>query len=45
MIKTAVDQAVDKAKGKAPEKQDTVLPAEKVTKDNVDKYLDPNANY
>lgn len=45
MIKTAVDQAVDKAKGKAPEKQDTVLPAEKVTKDNVDKYLNPNANY
>lgn len=45
MVKDAVKVAVDIVNGKQPAERITVLPADPVTKDNVDKFLDENANY
>jgi ribose transport system substrate-binding protein len=45
MVKEAVKVAVDIANGKQPAQKDTTLPAEKVTKDNVDQFYKADANY
>ena len=45
MVKEAVKTAVDIVSGKQPAQKDTVLPAEKVTKENVDQFLVADAPY
>lgn len=45
MVKDGVKMAVDIVKGNIPQNKVNVLEATQVTKDNVDKYYDPNANY
>ncbi|NGQ96522.1 substrate-binding domain-containing protein [Brevibacillus sp. SYP-B805] len=45
MVKEAVKVAVDIVNGKQPAQKDTVLPAEKVTKENVDQYYKADAEY
>lgn len=45
MVKEAVKVAADIAGGKQPSQKDTTLPAEKVTKENVDSFYKADANY
>lgn len=45
MVKEAVKMAVDIANGKQPAQKDTTLPAEKVSKENVDQYYQADAIY
>jgi len=45
MVKEAVKVAVDIANGKQPAQKDTTLPAEKVSKENVDQYYQADAIY
>jgi len=45
MVKDAVKIAVDILNGKNPAEKVIVIPADPVTKENVDKFYDPNANY
>jgi ribose transport system substrate-binding protein len=45
MVKDAVKVAVDVVNGKTPSEKVKVLEAAPVTKENVDKYYDENANY
>lgn len=45
MVKDGVKLAVEIVNGKTPAEKVQVLEAAPVTKENVDKYYDPNANY
>jgi len=45
MVKDAVKWAVDILKGNKPTEKIKVLEATPITKENVDKYYDPNANF
>lgn len=45
MVKDAVKVAVDIINGKAPAEKKKVIHADPVTKENIEKYYDPNANY
>ncbi|WP_246010884.1 substrate-binding domain-containing protein [Brevibacillus nitrificans] len=45
MVKDAVKLAADIVNGKTPAEKVTMLEATPITKDNIDKFYDPNANY
>ncbi|WP_238933354.1 substrate-binding domain-containing protein [Brevibacillus choshinensis] len=45
MVKDAVKLAADIVGGKTPAEKVTMLEATPITKDNIDKFYDPNANY
>jgi len=45
MVKEAVNNAVDIMNGKKPDQKAVIIPANAVTKDNVDQYLDANSPY
>lgn len=45
MVKEAVKTAVDIVNGKQPAQKDTTLPAEKVTKENIDQFYIEDATY
>ncbi len=45
MVKDAVKNAVDIMNGKAPAEKSVIIPANAVTKENVDQYLDANSPY
>ncbi|GAA4707962.1 substrate-binding domain-containing protein [Brevibacillus fulvus] len=45
MVKEAVKVGVDIANGKTPAEKNITLPAEKVSKDNVDQFYVPDASY